>query len=313
MRSWFSSRFARRFTVIPTMFVVGYVVFVSSLGAAPGHGPSNPTGAMEQDWYMVVDRAGILDEGQERSAINDAYRLNLYGIPTQVITEPVGLNQVQANSRADELRTSNSIESFPGANDGLLLYTSVDPYDQSNIVMSISTGSQTLPRNGLDVESLERVRDGIMTDQLAQGHPARAIVYSLREMIYLEQYVPPPALEVSGWRSRVNGMVDVLGPMLAVAAVAWLIHNRRQLGDVSTLVVPALLAMSTVAVVIIVMAVVSRSAPGVLSAGLLGGVAVWLTCRLDRGWSRGRVRGLAVTPRPPGSRGSAVTTRTSRP
>ncbi len=295
------------------MVLLGFATFVSSLGAAPGHRSSDAHRATEQSWYMVVDRAGILDEGQERSAINDAYRLNLYGISTQVITEPVALNQAQAIVRADELRTTNNIESRPGANDGLVVYASVDPYDQSNIVMAISTGAFTLPRNGLDLASLDRIRDQIMTYQLAQGHPARAIVYSLREMIYLEQYVPPPAPEVAGWRSGVNGMVDILGPITGVAAMVWLIHSRRRPVGASSPPGVTLMAASVLAVVIVVMAVVTRSPLGVVAGALPGGMAVWIASRLDRDTVRGRMRDIDVMPRPPGSRKPAGGMRVSGP
>ena len=290
MRSWFSIRIAQWCTVLPALVMAAGVLWTPAIAAAPMPASATDGLEMNQSWYMVIDRAGILDEGQEQSAINDAYRLNLYGIPTQVVTEPVALNQDQADTRADELRVMEGIESAPWADDGLLVYVSVDPYDQGNVVMSISTGVQTLPRNGLDAETLDGIRDRIVTEQLAQDHPARAIVYSLREMIYLEQYVPPLPPVITGWRVGLNSMIDVLAPALSVAGIAWLIRGRNHR--------VAVIGSGTLSVVLIVLAVAARSSPGVLSAGVLGGIAVWGAIRLDRS----RERTIVATPRPPGRR-----------
>lgn len=290
MRSWFSIRIARWCTVLPALVVAAGILWAPAIAAAPRSGSASNAVEMNQSWYMVIDRAGILDEGQERSTINDAYRLNLYGIPTQVVTEPVALNQAQADARADELRVMEGIESAPWADDGLVVYVSVDPYDQSNTVMSISIGVRTLPRNGLDAETLDGIRDQIVTGQLTQGHPARAIVYSLRKMIYLEQYVPPPPPVITGWRVGMNPMTDVLAPALSVAGIAWLILGRNHR--------VAVIGSGALSVVLIVLAIATRSSPGVLSAGVLGGIAVWGTIRLDRS----RERTIVATPRPPRSR-----------
>jgi len=290
MRSWFRIRIVRWRAVLPALVMAVGVLWAPTIAAAPMP-PSAPDSVeMNQSWYMVIDRAGILDEGQEQSTINDAYRLNLYGIPTQIVTEPVALNQAQADARADELRVMEGIESAPWADDGLLVYVSVDSYDQGNVVMSISTGVRTLPRNGLDAESLDGIRDRIVTGQLAQGHPARAIVYSLREMIYLEQYVPPLPPVITGWRVGLNSMIDVLAPALSVAGTAWLIRGRNHRVTV--------IGSGTLSVVLIVLAVATRSSPGVLSAGVLGGAVAWEAIRLDRS----RERTIVATPRPPGRR-----------
>lgn len=254
---------------------------------------------------LVIDRAGILDEGQERSAVNDAYRLNLYGIPTQIVTEPVGLNQPQADARANELRESQGIESHPGANDGLLFYVSTDLYDPSNIVMSISVGARTLPRNGFTAAALDDIRTRIVAVQLAFGHPARAIVYSLREMIYLEQYVPPPPPPLTGWRFDANPIVDVAGPIVAATGGAWLFWRVRShhapvgIAPRRTLAPIALVAL---VVGLIVFAVATRSEAGALSAVVLGGLVIWHAVVWERAPSRDGPRAIKVSPRRPGSR-----------
>jgi len=303
MKSCFSTQTARLTVALLMLLLAPIIPVEQATDAAPA--PSGSSIEMSQDWYMVIDRAGILDEGQERSAINDAYRLNLYGIPTQVVTEPVALNQAQADARADERRIIDEIESAPWADDGLLVYVSVDPYDQTNIVMSISVGGLTLPRNGLNTETLNDIRDRIVTDQLAQGHPARAIVYSLREMIYFEQYVPPPAPVLNRWKADVNRMADVVVPLSSVAGVGWLIRSRHRSGGGQAASTRVILALSSVALAMIVLAIQTRSSPAVLAAALLGTMVAWQAVRLDQD----RVRAIVTTPRPPGSRLPATLSR----
>lgn len=298
MRSWYRIQIAR----LPAVFLALTFALVTSAeavdGAAPGSGPSGTSVEMNQGWYLVIDRAGILDEGQERSAINDAYRLNLYDIPTQVVTEPVALNQAQADARADELRIIHGIESSEGADDGLMVYTSVDPYDGANIVMSLSIGTSTLPQNGLNAESLDDIRNRIVADQLAQGHPARAIVYSLREMIYLEHYVPPPAPVLTESKADVNRVVDVVVPLVGVAGVGWLIRGRNRSRGDQAAQTRLTVAFATLALALILLAVQTRSSPGVFAAGLLATAVACRAVLLDRD----RYRTIVATPRPPGSR-----------
>lgn len=257
---------------------------------------------MSQDWYMVIDRAGILDDGQETSAINDTYRLLLGGLPAQVVTENTGLNQEQAERRADELRVSHRIESAPGADDGLLVYASVNARDRSQIVMAVSVGANTLPINGLTQDSLSTIQGTIMATQLADGHPARAIVYSLREMLYLKEFTPPAVEGVSGWRASLGTMIAIVGPVLAIAGAILLIWSGKFTKSWGRSAVARIVGAGCVAVAIAVLGVVSQSGLGILSAIVLGATAIWQAIRLDGRESPETNRVISVTPRPPGSR-----------
>ncbi|MBA2468943.1 MAG: hypothetical protein H0V37_06015 [Chloroflexia bacterium] len=254
------------------------------------------------EWYLVLDHALALDEGQERSAINDAYRLNLYGIPTQIVTEGIGLDQAQSNARADELRVTHGIESAPGADDGLLIYASIDRYDRSQTFVAISVGAQTLPRNGLDQAALDRIRRDIVAYQLGEGRPARAVVYSLREMIYLEQYVPPPAPETSGWRATMQPVVTVAGPTIGLAGIASLTRDRREDRGPASPLTKSTLGWSMVTGALAFLTVETQSTIGVLSAILLGASVIATAIRLDQKLLPANARILAATPRPPANR-----------
>lgn len=300
MKSWFIIRIARCRPVLAAVAVAAAVVCAVPLALASPLPPgSDDPGQVSQTWYMVLDRADLLDEGQERSAINDAYRLNLYGIPTQVVTEALGLDQAQADARARELRITHGIESSPNADDGILLYASVDRFDQSQTVMSISIGLRTLPRNGLNGSAMADIRQSVMVHQIAEGHPARAIVYSLREMIYLEQYVPPPAPVVSGWRATMQPVVDILAPVLAVTVIAVSIRASAPGDRASSNLPVSSIALILVSTGLVLLAIATRSSIGVVCAHLAGAFTIWQAIRLDRHLEPARMRTVAATPRPP--------------
>jgi hypothetical protein len=169
---------------------------------------------------MVIDRAGILDDRQETSAINDAWRLNQIGIPAQVVTELAGLDQDQASRRATELRLSHRIESRNGADDGLLIYAAVNANNRTSITMAISYGTNAVPNNGLTAATTQRTVESVMEPQLLEQRPARAIVYSLREIMYLQQYMPPAMSPLTGSRQMLHRALPFAAPIMAMTAVA---------------------------------------------------------------------------------------------
>lgn len=300
MESWSANRIIHPFARLALLFIMTAGLWATPVRAGPGSAPA--AGAtVSQDRFVVVDWGSLFDDGQERSAIYDAYRLNAYGIPTQVVTEAVVLDQAQADARADELRISHGIESAPGADDGLLVYASVDRWDQRRIVMSISTGSRTLPRNGLTAATMDGIRSDIMAHQLAKGQPARAIVYSLREMIYLEQYVPPPAAPATGWPADVRPLFDILAPVLAVAGCAWLLVDGKRRAPTMASSWSSLTVWGFIAITLIALAITTRSSIGAFSAILLGGTVLWRCIQLDRQSTEGSARKIVATPRPPGA------------
>jgi hypothetical protein len=263
-----------------------------------------------QDWYMVTDRAGVLDQERERLAINDAYRLYLHGIPTQVVTEYAVFSQNQADARARELRITNRIESSRGANDGLLLYAAVNPRNRASIVTSISVGGTTLPINGLTPGSLEDVHNNVIAPQLGAGRPAQAIIYGLRKIIYLEQYAPPAVTPVTGWHAGVRRALDILGPIIALMGSVWVIRQRAVGSLAARSVLVSLAAGGSIVIGVAILAIPSQSTIGVYSALVLGVVLVWRAIEIDTLDSSPAILRMTVTPRVPGSR--AVSARRSR-
>ena len=253
----------------------------------------------EPTWYMVVDWANLLDEGQEQSAINDAWRLNMLGVPTQVVTEFAQSTPELANQRADQLRFEHGIETRPGADDGILIYAAVNPNNREQVTIAISAGAQALPHGGLTSDDLDQIASEIVLPQLTNGHPARAIVYSLREMIYRDIFTPPPAEPLDGWRSTLHSILPWVAPVVVVATALLALRGVINVTTFGQSVFPVALTV-LVALMVGVLAVLGQSAVGAFSALALVVAAVLLAMVADRAMRQQGHRTVTASPRPPG-------------
>jgi hypothetical protein len=249
-------------------------------------------------WYMVVDRANLLDEGQERSAIDDAWRLNTIGTPTQVVTELTQSTPELASQRAAELRIANAIESSPGADDGVLVYAAVNPGNRAVVEVAISLGANAVPRGAFTLETAQSIRTDIVQPQLQAENPARAIVYSLREIHYLQIFAPPPVESLEGWRATLHSIMLIAAPVAAALTASLLVVRLKAYGRLREALVPLSLAAGAT-LLLGALSMMGRSSPGILSALLLAAVVVWLAIRLDQSPPASTARTIAVTPRPP--------------
>lgn len=274
------------------------LLVLASIGIAFALGLPHPTSAQPVDsgWQVVADRAGILDEGQYSSAVGDANRLNQYGIPIQIVTERTGYTQDQATARANELRQTNGVESGPGKDDGLLIYASVSPTDPSDVVVAISAGNHALPVDGFSVGDLDTIRETIVTPQLADGHPARAIVYALREMMYQAQFTPPAGIPLAeSWQERRNTFQVVSVAVVLAAGTLAIAIARTRYWAISLIVAGA------ISLGMFALSVAFRSGLGITCSlvlvALVIGLAVW---RDGAALNNVLGRRIEATPRPPG-------------
>jgi hypothetical protein len=295
LAAWYAKRiFLQR--AIVWMVLGGAMLFNAAFSPVAAQEETEP----DSVWYLVADGANLLDEGQEESAVADTRRLNEVGIPAQVATELVVSTPEEAQLRADQIRLQQAIESSPGADDGIVVYAAVNPYDRSRVFVAISVGANALPHGGLTRADIDDIVSTIVVPQLTSGHPARAIVFSIRDMIYRDLYTPPAGEPLAG---RVRTMHDVItwgAPVVAIVAVG--IASRR-IGKVSTfrqaavLLAPLLLGAIGLAVV----AATGRSAVAAFSAIGLFGASVVMAVIIDRSLQGNGRRSVSVSPRPPGT------------
>jgi hypothetical protein len=193
------------------------------------------------------------------------------------------------------------VESRPGADDGLVIYASVSPTNPDDVVVAVSTGSRTLPVGGFTTGDLDTIRETIINPQLAEGHPARAIVYAMREMLYQQVFTPPPAQPLESSRQEQRGGFQIVALVvtgLAFAAIIATADGRR--GTI------ALMVGLVVAVATFGLAVVFQSGLAVACGLALLALVIALAIRRDaQPRRRLDVRRLTATPRPPGTFRSA--------
>jgi hypothetical protein len=285
-----------------------FVILLACLaGSLTSHAGAQTRSAVEPTWYLVVDRANFFDEEQERAAIDDAWRLNMLGIPTQVVTELEESTPELARQRADRLRIEDGIESAPGADDGMVIYAAVHPANRSIVHIAVATGAGTLPSGGLAGDELAAIVSTIVVPQMVAGDPPLAIVHSMREMIYQQVFTPPPGSTPKGSRAALQGIIPWLAPALAIPVAVVTIRGaqaRRGRTMALLLAVPPL----GVGLLLAVAAVVGRSGPGVFWATGLMLVGVGVLIVADRELQRGQRRVLSMTPRRVRHDGAAIET-----
>ncbi|HYJ12448.1 MAG TPA: TPM domain-containing protein [Thermomicrobiales bacterium] len=253
----------------------------------------------EPTWYMVVDWANLLDERQETSAINDTWRLNLLGVPTQVVTELIESTPELARQRAEALRVEHGIESAPSADDGMLIYAAVNPSNRSLVTVAVAAGPNGLPTGGLTTGDLSDIQSNIVVPQLTAGHPARAIVYSVREMTYQQIFTPPPTFRQGGLRASLNDIMPWLAPLIAIPLAIVALRNVQDLRGFPIALKRAALPLVG-ALVLTVVAIEVQSTPGIFWAIGLILVSVAVLILADRKPQPSGRRVLITTPRPPG-------------
>jgi hypothetical protein len=280
------------------MAIVAIGLWCTSAGLGAARAQSD-TG-FQPTWYMVVDWANLLDERQELSAINDAWRLNLLGVPAQVVTELEESTPELARQRAEALRIEHGIESAPGAEDGILIYAAVNPYNRSLVTMAIAAGPRSLPDGGLTSDNLADIESNIVVPQLTAEHPARAIVYAVREMIYQQVFTPPPSSPPSGLRASLEGIMPWLAPVVAIPVAIGTLHNSKTMSGISKpfmQVAPPLVS----GLVLAVAAIGVRSAPGTFWAIGLILLSIGVLTAADRQRQPSVGQAPAVNPLPPTS------------
>lgn len=275
------------------------ITLITLMGSIARNAASQET-PFQPNWYMVIDRANMLDKGQETSAINAAWMLSTGGIPAQVVTELAASTPELANQRARELLVANKIESAANAGDGVLVYAAMDPNNRTEVYVGIATGPNLLPHGGLTESDMVAIRDEIVQVQLTDGHPARAIVYALREMIYHDMFTPPPVEPMIGWRNTVNSVLVLAGPVIALVSIAAVFVSVRSVARFGGAVLPLVGGMA-MALLLATIAMMAQSGLGVLSAVAVLVAVVVLAMSVDRRIRSSGHRQLTVTPRPPGT------------
>lgn len=252
--------------------------------------------------YRVDDPERMLKLDQRIELADDAQRLTNHGMPTIVILRLSAEARDQSQITADQLRIDRGVESRGGADDGMVMLVTIDPASPRSGSVVLSFGRNALPKGGLTSASVEDIYDRVIDPRLARSRLYSALHVGIREIIYLETYIPEARPPMSDTQRLARRMIDILGPLVLVGSAAGFMFmspspssgvtgTTRRSTFVRTAVV---VGLGTVC--LFVAAVVARSSIGIGSVVLLA-LLVWtqyLIARSPRGSADTGVRSVTL-------------------
>lgn len=253
--------------------------------------------------HRLEDPQRILKLEQRADLAEDAQRLTNHGLPTIIVLRESTETRDQSQASADQLRADRGVESSEGADDGMVMLVTIDPDSPRSGSVVLSFGRNALPKGGLTVESADDVYDRVMAPRLRRNKLYSALHVGIREIIYLETYIPEGQSPLTNTERTARGAVNTLGPLaLAGSAAGFVLMGRLPSQPGASRIRRTSPFVRTAAVVgggavlLFITAVVAKSTIGVISAFLLA-FLVWtqfLIQRLPRGSVRSGIRKVSL-------------------
>lgn len=253
--------------------------------------------------HRLEDPQRILRLDQRADLAEDAQRLTKHGLPTIIVIRESTEAHHQSQALADHLRSDRGVESSDGADDGMVMLVTIDPDSPRSGSVVLSFGRNTLPKGGLTAASADDVRDRVMVPRLKRNKLYSALHVGIREIIYLETYIPEAQPPLTDTQRTTREAVNAVGSLALVGGVAGFVLMGRspsQRGASRIMrrspFVRTALIVGGGAVFLFVLAVVARSTIGVISAFLLA-FLVWtqlLIERLSRGSAQSGIRSVSL-------------------
>lgn len=178
--------------------------------------------------HLIEDPNGVLAESHASVLAEDAHRLTVHGIPTMIILRESDESADESARFADRLRAEKHLETAPGADDGILfLLTQEAGTSKQSMFLTISVGTRTLPKGGLNDASLQDVFQRSMLPRMRFGLIAEALRVGIRKIIYLETYYPDPLPPLTSLQRDTRTILTVGAPALSLAAIVSVIAAWR--------------------------------------------------------------------------------------
>ncbi len=243
-------------------------------------------GKKYRNLHRVDDPQRILRLNQRVEIADDAQRLTNHGLPTIVVLRESTESREKSQAHADRLRVERGVESSSDADDGLVILATLNPYFPRSGSIVFSFGPNALPKGGLSAESAEAVYQQVMLPRLKRDRIYNALYVGIRQIIYLETYIPDPQPPPSNTERTLRGVVNVLGPLVLIGGAAAFVLMARRLSQASTgrrhgAFVRTAVIVGIGAILLFGVAVLARSAIGVASA-LLAALLIWTQSLIER-------------------------------
>lgn len=238
--------------------------------------------------FRVDDPQRILKLDQRIELANDAQRLTNHGIPTIVVVRESAETRDQSQAVAGALRIDRGVESRGGADDGMVMLVTTDPASPRSGSVVLSFGRNALPKGGLTADSAESVYERVIAPRLARGRLYSALHVGIREIIYLETYIPKARPPMTDSERIALRTVNVLGPLALAGSAAGFVFIGRTLSVSGVAAARRRSGFRRIAVIVglgtvclFVAAVGARSAIGVASVVLLVSL-LWTQYLIER-------------------------------
>lgn len=238
--------------------------------------------------HRVEDPQRILKLEQRTELAEDAQRLTNHDLPTIIVLRESTESRDQSQATADELRVERKVESSDGADDGMVMLVTIDPDSPRSGSVVLSFGRNALPKGGLTAASVENVYERVMSPRLQRNRLYSALHVGIREIIYLETYIPEAQPPLTDSQRTAREAINVLGPLALVGSAAgFALTGRSRSRPDASRDTRSSAFMRTAGIVgagalcLFVAAVIARSAIGVGSVMLLG-LLLWTQLLIDR-------------------------------
>ena len=174
----------------------------------------------------IYDPYRMVSDKEESSLEYDATRLEAYGVPALVYIRFSEETPAQSQAYADDLRTSFGVESVPGADDGLVILVNTSFYSSRNGTIILSYGTNTLPVQGLDEATLNRILEEDMMPRLRQNKLSDALSVGLRRFGYYAEFIPGATPATSSRQETTASAIAVAAPIATIVIALALLWSR---------------------------------------------------------------------------------------
>lgn len=249
---------------------------------------------------FVYDFADVLTSEQAERHQFDLNRLNDAGVPVVIYIRRSDDSRDESVAYAEQVRTQWTLESAPGADDGIVILVSLSDAFRLRNSLVMSLGPNALPIGQLQTDTLQKIYDKEMQPAFRRNEIDLAVSYGVRRILYYEGYTPPdpPSLSdgqqtaraLAPWSVLLAALFGVVGPLLSSTPtkIARRLRSIVRSGRAYRIILAVLLVLSAA------FSLYGRSGLW-LMVSVLGGLVLFLGMRLASAWRQWRSRDLVVT------------------
>jgi len=208
------------------------VAMAMALGIVAPRGVSAQEFRTPESGRRVYDEAGIFTPTEVQYLEEAAARVAAAGAPTVVYIRADDREGGETEQDAADLMEDWSVESAPGAKDGLVLFFNTDPNDLGHGQFALFAGETHFDGGNLPGRELDRIIQDVMTDPIRDDQPAIGLAAGLDAAAQSLEFGPPPPPEPSDLRQAANTIaawpLGAVGVAAGAISAIWMGRRWRQ-------------------------------------------------------------------------------------